>query len=92
MAMILTKELIEERNIELVPAPTVVCDCTNNSPLDILNNVLNVDVYIKPKEKIVLCFRCLSAYDILKAPRTKQKRLNIFEPECPKCACRLYFS
>lgn len=93
MAMILTDEMIEEKLIRVVETETtVVCDSTNNSPLDIQNNVLNIDILIKPKEKIVLCYRCLSAYDIFKAPRTKQKRLNIFEPECPECACRLYFS
>lgn len=40
----------------------------------------------------VICFRCLHMYDILSVPRTKVKRLKQFEPECPKCACRIYFS
>jgi len=40
----------------------------------------------------VICFRCLHMYDILSVPRTRVKRLKQFEPECPKCACRIYFS
>lgn len=82
--------------------PKVICDETNNTVEDIENNILNLHVivpapvaFIKIQAvvpKIVLCYRCLSAYDIYSAPLTKTKRLRVKEPECPNCGCRIYFS
>lgn len=82
--------------------PQFICDETNNTVEDIENNILNVNIilplpvkFIKIERvlpKIVLCYRCLSAYDIYSAPLTKTKRLRVKEPECPNCGCRIYFS
>lgn len=82
--------------------PVVICDETNNTAEDIENNVLNLTVFVPAPvqfikiesvvPKVVLCYRCLSTYDIYSAPLTKTKRLRNFEPECPNCGCRVYFS
>ena len=82
--------------------PHVICDETNNTAEDIENNILNLHVFVPAPvkfikiqsvvPKIVLCYRCLSTYDIYSAPLTKTKRLRAHEPECPNCGCRVYFS
>lgn len=43
-------------------------------------------------DKIVLCVRCLSTYHIRKAPRVMNDKVDIKEPVCPNCKCKIYYS
>lgn len=96
------KDLLRSVEASYRGVTKVICDETNNTTEDIENNVLNLTVFVPAPvayikiasvvPKVVLCYRCLSAYDIYSAPLTKTKRLRVKEPECPNCGCRIYFS
>lgn len=43
-------------------------------------------------DKNVLCFRCIRVYNISKAPKKRPEKLDIYEPCCPYCSCKLYYS
>lgn len=43
-------------------------------------------------DKIVLCVRCLRTYNLATAPRVAPEKLDIREPKCPNCNCKVYYS
>lgn len=43
-------------------------------------------------DKVVLCARCLSTYHLRKAPRVMSDKIDIKEPVCPNCKCKVYYS
>lgn len=43
-------------------------------------------------DKVVLCVRCLNAYNLNTAPMSQPEKLNRFFPHCPKCKCKIYYS
>lgn len=43
-------------------------------------------------DKNVLCYRCLRVYNLLTAPRVAPDKVDIQEPKCPYCNCKVYFS
>lgn len=43
-------------------------------------------------DKEVLCYRCLRTYNLATAPRVAPDKLDVREPKCPNCNCKVYFS
>ncbi|MGS4680785.1 hypothetical protein ACKURH_16500 [Enterobacter soli] len=59
---------------------------------DVAQEELTHTVAQDVERKIVLCYRCLSCYDLNNAPLKTVTGLKNKEPVCPNCSCKVYCS
>ena len=43
-------------------------------------------------DKKVMCYRCCTIYNLRAAPRVMSSKVEVKEPVCPECNCKVYFS